>query len=170
MSWYNLCTAGVSRCYLQTLRLCQIAVSVPTSVLPNRLLHNNQAPTAPTTASAPDPAFAAIPVAVAAEAAALVALAPVPLVVAAEAEAAAAAGRVEGCATPLGQCQWSPWGSQVEAVAAWSWSWSSSSSCECEDVMADAADPVFDARAGGVVGSGTPAGQCLWCVNDGMVW
>jgi hypothetical protein len=142
MSWYNLCTAGVSRCYLQTLRLCQIAVSVHTSVLPNRL----------------------------AEAAALVALAPVPLVVAAEAEAAAAAGRVEGCATPLGQCQWSPWGSQVEAVAAWSWSWSSSSSCDCEDVMADAADPVFDARAGGVVGSGTPAGQCLWCVNDGMVW
>jgi hypothetical protein len=71
-------------------------------------IYNIQAPTAPTSAIAPDPTLAAAPVAVAAEAAALAALAPVPRVVVAEADAAAAAGRVEGCATPLGQCQWSP--------------------------------------------------------------
>ena len=35
------------------------------------------------------------------------------------------AGAVVGSATPDGQCQWSPWGWQVEAVTAWSWSSSS---------------------------------------------
>lgn len=40
------------------------------------------------------------------------------------------AGGVAGSATPLGQCQWSPWGEQVEAAA------------------------------GGVVGLDTPLGQC----------
>lgn len=32
----------------------------------------------------------------------------------------AAAGGAVGSATPEGQCQWSPWGSHVLAVATWS--------------------------------------------------
>jgi hypothetical protein len=92
---------GVSRRHLLTSRLHKVAASFRLT----RIVYNNHAPTTPTIASAPDPALTPAPVAVAAEAAALAALAPVPRVVVAEADAAAAAGRVGGCATPLGQCQ-----------------------------------------------------------------
>jgi len=95
-----------------------------------RSIYKIQAPTAPRIARAPVAALAATPVACGvegdAEAPAAEPLAPV---VEAEAEAATAAGGVVGSATPDGQCQWSPWGEQVDPPeAAWSWSWSSSSS------------------------------------------
>ena len=87
-----------------------------------------------------------------------------------------------GSATPEGQCQWSPWGSQVLAVASWSWSSSSSSwlwvdvegatvtvaamvEVTLEDLVSSAASSAewlaSCSGVGGVVGSGTPSGQCL---------
>jgi hypothetical protein len=83
-----------------------------------------QAPTAPTTArTAPDPTLApAAGDCVADEAAEAFAATPLP-----DRDAVLeGAGLVDGSATPLGQCQWLPWGSHVEAVTAWSWSSSSS--------------------------------------------
>lgn len=63
------------------------------------------------------------------------------------------AGVVVGSATPLGQCQWSPWGSQVDAVA------SCSSSSEWLWVALAVGAAVV--CAGGVVGATTPEGQSL---------
>jgi hypothetical protein len=106
-------------------------------------LYKNQAPTAPTTANAPDPTLTAAPVVGLGDALALAPAAPAfpPVVLAAGGLAgsatplgqcqwspcgehvdARASGLAVGSGTPLGQCQWSPWGSQTDAEAAWSWS------------------------------------------------
>jgi hypothetical protein len=95
----------------------------------NHLAHKIQAPKAPaTTNAAPDPTFEPAPAAGDAVAdgpgvAFAATLLPARKLV------AEAAGLVAGSATPLGQCQWLPWGSHVDAVTACSWS---SSSSECE--------------------------------------
>lgn len=54
------------------------------------------------------------------------------------------AGGVAGLDTPDGQCQWSPWGSQLPVGTGW-----------------PSPDEVV-CWAGGVVGLGTPEGQCQW--------
>jgi hypothetical protein len=111
------------------------------------ILYKNQAPTAPTTANAPDLTLTAAPVVGLGDALALAPAAPAPapafppVVLAAgglagsatplgqcqwspcgEHVEARASGLAVGSGTPLGQCQWSPWGSQMDAEAAWSWS------------------------------------------------
>jgi hypothetical protein len=96
-----------------------------------------------------------------------------------------AVGAAVGSATPEGQCQWSPWGSQVLEVASWSWSSSSSSwlwvDVGAEVTVAEGATTTVEVRVveavssaasaaewlascsevGGVVGSGISSGQCL---------
>lgn len=101
-------------------RDCHNHTSPPTP----QAIYKNKAPTAPSTiATTPrDPApTAAAPVncdgdgLAAPDAAA-------PLEVEASEEPEVCAGAVVGSATPDGQCQWSPCGSQVAAVTAWEWS------------------------------------------------
>jgi hypothetical protein len=84
------------------------------------IVYKIHAPTAPTAAStAPDPTLApAAGDGVADGAAEAFAATPLP-----DRDAVPeGAGLVDGSATPLGQCQWLPWGSHVVPVAAWSWS------------------------------------------------
>jgi len=77
-------------------------------------VHRKYAPTAPTTASAaPDPTLPAAPGNWDADAEAFVAVPLGARVVVTE-----GVGLVVGSDTPLGQCQWSPWGSQVVAETA----------------------------------------------------
>ena len=70
---------------------------------------------------------------------------------------AVAGGGVVGSATPDGQCQWSPWGSHVDGLVLAAFA---DSAVETAFEAVAEADG-FPGSAGGVVGSGTPDGQCL---------